>query len=86
MAKQKTKHQKEVELANAGATKYGINIESAPIPNLEHMEALASARELIAVIITSDSDEKTKRMALEALDKSIPAAPNISIDSVNLNM
>ena len=86
MAKQKTKHQKEVELAKAGATKYAVQIDSTPSPTPESLAVLTISKDSILAIITSDSEEKTKRMALEALDKAIPSAANISVANCDFKM
>ena len=73
----KTKHEKDLELAKAGATKYGIYINGGDIKPLT--KALKEVGNVLETILHSDSSETTKKEALRLVGSSIPTVSNVNI-------
>jgi hypothetical protein len=84
MSKQiiKTAHEKKLELAKASATKYGIYIDGGSIDKL--LEAIAAVSPLIENVLDSDSEEKTKRMALDLIKQAVPSVENCHISNCHI--
>lgn len=79
----KTLHEKKLELATASAPKYGIYIDGGSIDKM--IEAIDSISPLILSILCSDSEEKTKRMAIDLIKNSIPGVENVTIGNVDID-
>ena len=78
-----TKHQKDLELAAAGATKYGIHLETSTTAISEVIESTGN---MLLKLLSSPSEEATKRQALDVLRASIPSMDNLNISDVNIDM
>jgi hypothetical protein len=78
----KTAHEKKLELAKASANKYGIYIDGGSIDKL--LEAIEAVSPLIENVLNSDSEEKTKRMALDLIKQSVPSVKNCNISNCSI--
>jgi len=78
----KTKHEKELELAQAGAPKYGIYIDGGSATKIA--EAIEAIAPVILGIVSSESNEATKQLALKFLDSTIPKIENCVISDVSI--
>jgi hypothetical protein len=81
---EKTAHEKKVELANASAPSYGIYMDGGSVDKLA--EAIALIGPVIQVVLDSESEEKTKRLALAIIEKSVPSIENVHISNVDINL
>jgi hypothetical protein len=79
-----TKHEKELELAKAGATKYGIYIDGGSIEKL--VECIESLAPVVLGVVDSESNETTKQMALKLLQDVTPSIKDTTISDVSVSM
>ena len=84
MAVYKTKHEKELELAQAGATKYGIYMDGGSATKIA--EAIEAIAPVILGVVSSESNETTKQLALKLLDSAIPKVENCVISDVSITL
>ena len=84
MKKKMTAHEKKVEIAKASAPSYGIYIDGGCVEKLA--EAIALVSPTILGVIDSDSEERTKRLALEILKDALPKVSNCNFNEVNVSM
>lgn len=80
----KTAHEKKVELAEASKPSYGIYIDGGSVEKLS--EAISLIGPIVIGVIGSDSEEKTKRLALDIIKNAIPGVDACSISDVSINM
>lgn len=80
----KSLHERKLELAKASAPKYGIYMDGGSVNKL--CEAIQIIAPAISSVIDSDSEEKTKRMALDMLKNSIPSVNNCNFSNVNIDL
>ena len=80
----KTAHEKKLELAKASAPKYGIYIDGGNVDAL--IEAMATMESILSMILNSDSEEKTKRDAIQLVKDASPSVNNASIANCSVNM
>ena len=79
-----TKHQKDLELAAAGATKCGINIQAGDATEIA--EAIDSIGTTLLALLSADAAETTKRDALAILRTAAPSVNNMNISGVSIDM
>ena len=80
-----TAHEKRVEIAKAGATRYGVYIDGGST------EALAKAVSLVGPVVMSvlentTSSNKAKIEALSLLKHALPSVNGASISNTNIEM
>jgi len=83
-AKKLTAHEKKLELAKASAPQYGIYMDGGSVEKL--LQAAEAVSPIILGVLTSDSEEKTKRMALDLIKDSLPSISDCSISNVSIDM
>jgi hypothetical protein len=79
-----TAHEKKLELAKASKPSYGIYIDGGSVDKLA--EAIALVGPAISSVLSSDSEEKTKCMALDIIKNSVPSVAHCNINNVSINM
>ena len=81
-----TEHEKEVELAKAGANKYGIYIDGGACIVDKLVECIREVAPLVLGIIDSESNDTTKQMALKLLQDVTPSIKDINLSDVSITM
>jgi len=84
MKKQLTAHEKKVELAKASAPQYGIYFDGGSIKAL--IDAIGHLDSILTTVLHSDSEEKTKREAIQLIKESTPSVNYATVSNVSINM
>ena len=79
-----TKHEKEVELARASATKYGIYLDGTVSKRVLKSQTLLL--EGLITLLSAPATEETKQKALALLLASTGGVNGAKIENVSLNM
>lgn len=82
--KQLTAHEKKVELAKASAPQYGIYFDGGSAEKL--IEALSHLESILEVVLSSNSEEQTKRDAIKLISDSKPSVNHATVSGVSINM
>ena len=82
--KKQTAHEKRVELAKASAPQYGIYIDGGDIEKM--IEAAGVIGPIVMDIVSSESNEKTKQMAISLIKDAVPSVDHCTITNCNLRM
>lgn len=79
----KTKHEKDLELAEASAPRYGMYITGGDVKSLN--KALKELNTLMTTVLHAEASEGTKQAALELVRNSVPNVSNLTISNNNIS-
>lgn len=82
--KAKTAHEKKIEILKASTPSYGIYIDGGSVEKLA--EAISMVGPVLLSLLNSESEEKTKIMALGVLKDSLPSVKNCNISDTSINI